>query len=145
VTTIYSDGVLLRFLTKDNTFSAEKQKAPAPVQEELGVVCDFSLPHSDQVYSVAPQDEGCEWILCDSELERCRITNRITPGNAKSIKGKLSFLLQSLSGRIGRAMALPLILRCHESHGITHFSLELKDLQCFLNIIRVLEEGIRPS
>ena len=44
--------------------------------------------------SIAPRDERCEWILC--ELERCRIANRLTPGNAKSIKGKLSFLLQSL-------------------------------------------------
>jgi hypothetical protein len=79
--------------------------------------------------------------LC--ELERCRIANRLTPGNAKSIKGKLSFLLQSLFGRIGRAMALPLVLRCHESHGVTHFSPELKDMQFFLNII--LEKGMRPS
>jgi len=79
--------------------------------------------------------------LC--ELERCRIANRLTPGNAKSIKGKLSFLLQSLFGRIGRAMALPLVLRCHESHGVTYFSPELKDMQFFLNII--LEKNMRPS
>ena len=42
-----------------------------------------------------------------------------TPGNAKSIKGKLSFLLSSLFGRIGRAMALSRVLRCYESHGVT--------------------------
>ena len=93
--------------------------------------------------SIAPRDECCEWILC--ELERCRIANSRTPGNAKSIKGKLSSLLQSLCGRMGRTvtMALSLVLRCHESHGVTHFSPELKDVQFFLNII--LEKGMRPS
>ena len=40
-------------------------------------------------------------------------------------------------------MALPRVLRCHESHGVTHFSPELKDMQFFLNII--LEKGMHPS
>jgi len=66
--------------------------------------------------SIAPRDEHCEWIFC--ELEKCRIANRRTPGNAKPIKGKLSFLLQSLF-ETSRAMALSRVLRCHESHGVT--------------------------
>jgi len=40
-------------------------------------------------------------------------------------------------------MALSRVLRCHESHGVTHFSPGLKDIQFFLNII--LEKGMRPS
>ena len=38
---------------------------------------------------------------------------RLTPGLAKELFGKLSFCLQSLFCRVGRARALPLLKRCY--------------------------------
>jgi len=128
------------FKEADFEFSAKKRKAPADVQEELGVICDMSAAHTARVCALAPKEDRCDWIL--AELDRCSRSNRLTPGNAKSVKGKLSFLLQSLFGRIGRAMTLPLVLRCHEKHGATHFSTELEEMKVFLDII--LAKGTRP-
>jgi hypothetical protein len=58
-------------------------------------------------------------------LDKCAGEGKLSQGRAKEIFGKLSFCLQSLFGRVGRASALPLVLRCHDDRNV-RFGEDLK-------------------
>ena len=92
-------------------FSEKKRQRPESVQNELGVTCDLSSFHTKGEAVVTPKVERCEHIL--ETLADCEARNRLTSGQAKETFGKLSFSLQSLFGRVGRAAALPILLRCY--------------------------------
>ena len=113
-------------------FSPAKRQQPDSVQDELGIVCDFSVAHTYGTASVRPKHERCEAIL--ATLEECASTGRLTPGTAKEIFGKLSFCLQSLFGRVGRASALPLVQRCNDGRD-TSFNNALREMLRFFKII----------
>ena len=92
----------------------------------------FSVAHTHGTASVRPKHERCEAIL--ATLEECASTGRLTPGTAKEIFGKLSFCLQSLFGRVGRASALPLVQRCNDGRD-TSFNNALREMLRFFKII----------
>ena len=113
-------------------FSEKKRQRPESVQNELGVTCDLSSFHTKGEAVVTPKVARCEHIL--ETLADCEARNRLTSGQAKETFGKLSFSLQSLFGRVGRAAALPILLRCYNS-GDTSFGQDLREMRAFFATI----------
>ena len=120
------------FKTVGIPFSPAKRQAPAAEQHELGVICDLTSVHDQRTASVRPKAGRCEAIL--ATLQECAHLNRLTPGTAKEVFGRLSFCLQSLFGRVGRASALPLVQRCNDARE-TCFNSDLRDMLSFFKII----------
>lgn len=90
--------------------------------------------------TVTPRAERCDFIR--NQLRECEDRNRLTPGLAKELFGKLSFCLQSLFGRVGRASALPLLKRCHDNSDLS-FNADLKEMRQFFDL--VLDKHDLPS
>ena len=113
-------------------FSDKKRQHPATTQDELGITCIMDNFASHRTATVTPRAERCDFIR--EELRKCEEANRLTPGLAKELFGKLSFCLQSLFGRVGRASALPLLKRCYDSTN-TSFDNELKEMRQFFDLV----------
>ena len=113
-------------------FSEKKRQRPAALQQELGVECDMRSFHTDGTASIQPTKERCKSIL--DTLLNCELSNKLTPALAKELFGKLSFCLQSLFGRVGRASALPLVQRCYNNKDLS-FTHDLREMRRFFNII----------
>jgi hypothetical protein len=67
-------------------------------------------------------------------LEKCAEDEKLSSGKVKEIFGKLSFCLQSLFGRVGRANALPLVQCCHDGRDLS-FGDDLKQMTAFFKTI----------
>ena len=113
-------------------FSEKKRQHPETVQEELGLVCERTHFHTAGTACVTPREERCAGII--AMLEKCASDDKLTPSKAKEIFGKLSFCLQSLFGRVGRASALPFVQRCHDGRDV-HFGEDLKQITTFFKTI----------
>ena len=70
--------------------------------------------------------DSADW--CEAILTTQQECDRLTPGAAQEVFGKLSFCLQPLFGRVGRASALPLVQRFND-HRYLLLGLVLHDLE----------------
>ena len=102
------------------------------LQQELCIECDMRSFHTDGIASIQPTKERCKSIL--DTLLNCELSNKLTLAVVKELFGKLSFCLQSLFGRVGRASALPLVQQCYNNKDLS-FTHDLRQMRRFFKII----------
>ena len=113
--------------------SDKKRVAPAPVNRELGVICDLSKAHSaDRVAVFSPRPGRCEDLL--SMLDRIRRHNGLSAPFAKRLCGLLGFLLSSTYGRVGRAASQSFIMASN-AEGWSPLSVALRETIRFFEIL----------
>jgi hypothetical protein len=87
----------------------DKHQPPAAINTFLGVVCDVSRAHTSQPFvEFRPSAQRTDGVLAMlDEGAACGLS----PHSAQVIKGKISWILQSAWGCVGRAAAQPLVSR----------------------------------
>ena len=128
----YGKHLIAHSFNSRTSHSDKKRQHPATTQDELGITCIMDDFATHRTATVTLRAERCDFIR--EELRKCEEMDRLTPGLAKELFGKLSFCLQSLFGRVGRASALPLLKRCYDNTD-TSFGDELKEMRLFFDLV----------
>jgi hypothetical protein len=91
----------------------KKRLKSAPVNVALGVEVDMSKAHSEGVVQFQIPKVKTERVLAcfEAHVE----ANRLTPGEASKVTGKLGWSLNGVFGRVGRAALGPVISRQHQT------------------------------
>lgn len=89
-----------------------KRKLMAQQQVELGVACDLRAAASRRTVYLAPTPARVADILHD--LQTCEDAGCMSPAYAEAMFGRVSFVLTTAIGAVGRAAAQPLLQRAHE-------------------------------
>jgi hypothetical protein len=80
------------------------------------VACDLRSAASSRTVFLSPTPERVEDILTD--LTKCEEANHLPPSvGAEALFGRLSFVMQTTVGAVGRAATQPLLQRAHEAGG----------------------------
>jgi hypothetical protein len=87
----------------------KKRKPMAPANIALGIYADVSAAHTAGVVSFSPIESRVQQIL--TMLRDAEAKNRLDPGTAASLLGKLGFLLSACFSKFGRAPCQPLVQR----------------------------------
>jgi hypothetical protein len=90
----------------------EKRQVSGLHARVLGVECDMSRVHTDLVVVFTPRRTRCDKVI--DLLRSCSTARRLAPSTASKIVGKLSFLLNGVYNKVGRASLGPFIARAHE-------------------------------
>lgn len=119
----------------------KKRKRSAPRHVELGVDCDLQFASSRRTVLLSPTPERVADIL--SELTRCELAGSMSPSEAESLFGRISFVLTTAVGAVGRAATQPLLQRAHERSGRGALPFT-PAMQHMLDFFRVLLPSIPP-
>ena len=106
-----------------------KRKPMASSNVGLGVNVDLSAAHTEGTVTFMPTANRIQHIL--DMWAKAKRTNSMTSGEASTLRGKRSFLLESAQGRVGRASSLSLIQREHQDGDDTLFSEALEHAYAF--------------
>ena len=97
-----------------------KRKPMAAVNVGLGVSVDLSKAHTEGSVAFNPTANRIKNVL--EMWARAKKADRMTSGEASTLRGKRSFLLECAQGRVGRASSLSLIQREYFDEGETKFT-----------------------
>jgi len=97
-----------------------KRKPMAPSNQGLGVVVDLSKAHTEGTVTFLPSANRIKHIL--EMWASAKRSNRMTTGEASTLRGKRQFLLECAQGRVGRASSLSLVQREYYDGEQTEFS-----------------------
>ena len=97
-----------------------KRKPMAAENIGLGVNVDLSVAHTAGTVTFTPTPHRIKTIL--DMWASAKKTNRMTTGDAATLRGKRTFLLECAQGRVGRASSLSLIQREYFDEGETKFT-----------------------
>jgi len=113
--------------------SDKKRVLPAPINRELGVICDLSKAHSDLVVVFSPRPGRCEELI--SLITRIRADNGIYATDAKRLCGLLGFILTSAYGRVGRAASQSFIAASVAPTGWSPLSQPIAEASRFFELL----------
>lgn len=123
-----------------------KRKPMAPKNIGLGVEVDLSVAHTEGTVTFKPTANRIKHIL--EMWARAKRSNRMTPGEASTLRGKRQFLLECAQGRVGRASSLSLVQREYYDGDETEFSEALQHAYDFdaalLPNLPLRVEHVRP-
>ena len=90
-------------------FAAEKRQTMRVASTFLGIEHDFSEAHTTGIVHIRPRPKLQEDILflVDASLAG----DRLTPGQASKLRGKVSFAATAMYAKVGRAAMRPLVQR----------------------------------
>jgi len=97
-----------------------KRKPMAPSNIGLGVMVDLSKAHTEGTVAFMPSANRVKHIL--EMWAKAKRSNRMTSGEASTLRGKRQFLLECAQGRVGRASSLSLVQREYHDGDETEFS-----------------------
>jgi hypothetical protein len=97
-----------------------KRKPMAATNVGLGVSVDLSEAHTQGIVTFRPTANRVKHIL--TMWAKAKASNRMTSGEASTLRGKRMFLLECAQGRVGRASSLSLVQREYFDEGETKFT-----------------------
>ena len=129
----------------------KKRKLSDVQQVELGVACDLRRAASHREVSLAPTPDRIDEFIAD--LEACERAGRMDPAEAESLFGRISFMLSSVAGAVGRAATQPLLQRSHEGKACTEWTRAMACMKRFMAallpvvppLVINVEEDSRPA
>jgi hypothetical protein len=101
-----------------------KRKPMAAVNVGLGVSVDLSAAHTQGTVTFEPTANRIRNIL--AMWAKAKSSDRMTSGDASTLRGKRAFLLECAQGRVGRASSLSLVQREYFDEGETKFTESLQ-------------------
>ena len=110
-----------------------KRKHSASEQVALGTACDLRHAASRQTVYLSPTPERVEALVAD--LQACEAAGRMTPSEAESLFGRVSFVFSAVAGAVGRAATQPLLQRSHEGPGSTLWTAAMSGMMRFFEAL----------